>query len=250
MKKILSTFALSAMMATISSADFIRIEMGAGAWQQTPSGYAERADGDGLINLDGTYLSAEKESTETYAWLLLKHPLPIIPNVRLEYVSLTDEGMTTGKVGGIQIPGWAPTTVDIKEYDVIPYYNLLDNTFWMTIDLGLDVKIIDSTSTVSPIPNFSGYSSSDTTIVPLLYLRTRVEIPTTDIGLEADVKAITDGTDTMYDFRAKVDYTFDLDILQPGVEVGYRMQKIKTDDGSTQIDLDYSGVYAGIMLRF
>jgi len=251
MKKLLSTLALGATLTTIANADFIRIEAGAGAWQETPSGYATRTDSDGFLNLDGTYTSSETESTEGYAWILLKHPLPIIPNLRLEYVSISDEGTTTGKVNGISLPaGGAPTTMDFKEYDIIPYYNLLDNTFWMTVDVGLDVKIMQSDVTVGAVGAYKGYSSTDTTAIPLLYLRTRVEIPTTNIGVEADVKAITDGTNTMYDAIAKVDYTFDLDVLKPGIEVGYRVQRLITDDGSTQVDLQYKGPYAGLMLRF
>ena len=261
MKKIITAVAATALFASAASADFTRVEAGAGVWQQTPNGYASRDDGDGVLSLKGTYTSDKKESSETYAWILIKHPIPILPNLRLEYVSISDEGTTQGtSIGGITMPAGIaslPTTIDMKQYDIIPYYNLLDNTFWMTVDLGLDVKVIQSDATVAavniavPPASFPGYSSSDTTAIPLLYLRTRVEIPVTNIGVEADVKAITDGTNTMYDARAKVDYTLDfIPVVQPAIEVGYRVQKLKIDDGATQIDLDYSGVYAGLMVRF
>ena len=259
MKKIITTCAMAALFASSLSADFARVELGGGMWQQTPNGYAERTDGDGVLNLDGKYVSNEKESSEVYAWILIKHPLPIIPNVRIEYVSIADEGKTSGKVAGLSIPGDAPTTIDMKQYDIIPYYNLLDNTFWITVDVGLDIKVVQSdvnvgavSSGIPGVPDFNAYSSSDTTAIPLLYVRGRVEIPATNIGLEADVKAITDGTNTMYDARAKVDYTLGfIPVIQPAIEVGYRVQKMKIDDGSkSQVDIDYSGVYAGLMLRF
>jgi len=257
-KTIFKTALLSTLMVSAANADFTRVEMGAGAWQQTPSGYATRTDNDGVLKLDGTYTSAEKEDTGAYAWIFIKHPLPIIPNIRLEYVSFSDEGTTTGKVNGIVLPTvGAPTTVDIQEYDVIPYYNILDNTFWTTIDIGVDIKTIQSDSTVGAvniagIQVYKGDSSSDTTIVPLVYLRGRVEIPATNIGIESDVKAITDGTNTMYDVRAKIDYTFDfIPVVQPALEVGYRIQKLRVDDGSSaQVDLKYAGPYMGIMARF
>ncbi len=261
MKKLLTTCALGAMLATSASADFARVEIGGGIWQQTPSGYANRTDGDGVLNLNGSYVSSEKDSDEIYVWALVKHPLPIIPNLRLEYVTISDEGTTTGSINGIGIPGGtgAPTTIDMKQFDIIPYYNLLDNTFWITVDVGLDLKVIQSdvnvgavSSGIAGVPDFGGYQTTDTTYIPLLYVRGRVEIPATNIGVEADVKAITDGTNTMYDARAKVDYTLDfIPVIQPAVEVGYRIQKMKIDDGSeAQVDLDYSGVYAGLMLRF
>lgn len=259
MKKILSSLALGAtLLSTAAYADFARVEAGVGAWAQTPSGNATRTDSDGALNLNGTYTSAEKEKMGTYAWIFVKHPLPIIPNLRLEYVSFSDEGTTTGNVNGIGLPaGGAPTTLDITQYDVIAYYNILDNTFWMTIDVGIDVKVIQSDATVSAvsvggIQIYDGYSSSDQSVVPLLYLRDRVQIPMTGIAIEADAKAITDGTNTMYDVRAKVDYTFEfVPVVQPAIEVGYRMQKLKVDDGNNaQVDLQYAGLYMGIMARF
>ncbi len=258
MKKLLSTLACGAVLATTASADFARVEMGAGAWMQSPKGYIKLSDGSGALNLNGKYVSDEIGATDMYVWALVKQPLPIIPNLRLEYVTVTDEGQTTGSVGGISLNGIsAHTTIDTKQFDIVPYYNILDNTFWTTIDLGLDVKVIQTDSNVatvsSPISgvSFPGYSSSDTTVVPLLYVRTRVEVPFTGIGFEADAKAITDGTNTMYDVRGKVDYTFDITpIIQPALELGYRVQQITVDDGANQVNLNYAGAYAGLMLRF
>ena len=250
MKKILSILALATTMTTVVSADIIRIEMGGGVWRETPDVYVKRTNSDGVLHLNGTHTSTKKGSSQAYAWLLVKHPLPIIPNIRFEYASISYKGLISGSVNGLNIPSLAPTTTDIQEYDIIPYYNLLDNTFWTTIDLGLDAKLIKSDVVVSPVTGFSGYTTTDTAVIPFIYARGRVEIPSTELGLETDVKAITDGTNTMYDVRVKIDYTFDFDVIQPGIEVGYRRQKVKSDDESTQVDLDYSGVYTGLTLRF
>ena len=259
MKKILTSLAVVTTLASTLSADFARVEMGAGVWGQTPSGYATRTDGDGFLNLDGTYRSSENNSQEMYAWVLIKHPIPIVPNLRLEYVSVYDEGLTTGDVNGIGVTD-SPTSLDTKQYDIIPYYNILDNTFWTTIDLGLDIKIIQSHTIVDAVDttglggiavDTTIYDSTDTTVVPLLYARARVQVPMTGFGAETDVKVISDGTNTLYDIRAKVDYTFDIfPIVQPALEVGYRVQQLTVDDGDTQVDLNYAGLYAGLMLRF
>ncbi len=253
MKKLLTSLCVASALATVASADFLRVEMGAGGWSQTPSGYIDRKDGDGALSLNGKYTSAEKESTEFYVWALLKHPVPLLPNLRLEYVSLSDEGPVDGKVGGISIPatgGYAK--IDTDQYDIIPYYNILDNTFWITLDLGLDLKYIDAQSDVNEkISHKSIYSGSDSVIVPLLYARGRVQLPITGLGAEADIKYITDGDSTVYDVRAKVDYTFDITpVIQPGIEVGYRIEKIDVVDGEDKANLEYKGVYAGVMLRF
>ena len=100
---------------------------------------------------------------------------------------------------------------------------------------------------------FTGYSDTTSLVLPLAYLRGRVEIPATNIGLEADGKYITYSGSTAYDIRAKVDYTLGfIPVVQPALEVGYRIQKfdLVSDDEKTKMNLDFAGVYAGFMLRF
>ena len=250
MKKILSTLALSAVVTTLATADIARVEMGVGAWAQTPSGTATYNAGAGA---GGTNVFDEKEDTSPYVWMLIKHPLPIIPNIRLEYTSIHATGKASGEWDGIIAPVNTGSTLDIKQYDIIPYYNILDNTMWMTIDLGVDIKIISVDYKVSSNGTFTGYEETETVAIPLAYLRTRVEIPATNIGLEADGKYITYDGSTVYDFRAKVDYTFDIfPVVQPAIEIGYRAQKMKIDDSSFDVksDVDFKGWYAGLMLRF
>jgi len=51
--------------------------------------------------------------------------------------------------------------------------------------------------------------------------------------------------------RIKVDYTFDfVPIIQPGIELGYRIQKFQLSESGFSIDTNFEGVYAGLMLRF
>ncbi len=250
MRKILSTIAVSAVLSASLFADFARVEMGAGAWMQTPSGTADYNAGAGVT---GNNTFNEEQEISPYVWMLIKHPIPIVPNLRVEYVSIHATGTATGAWAGFAIPGSSNSVLDIKEYDIIPYYNILDNTFWVTIDLGLDLKVMNLDYTVAQNGLFPGYEDSYTAPIPLLYARARVEIPTTDIGLESDVKYITTGSSTIYDVRAKIDYTFDITpLIQPALEVGYRVQKIQIDEDGTDVktDMDFAGVYAGLMLRF
>ena len=253
MKKILTTLAVGAMLATTASADLSRVEMGIGAWEQTPKGAITYED---VATASDT--STEKESTSAYAWMLIKHPIPILPNIRLEYASLESDGEATGTFEDFTVSGGS-SMFEMTQYDVIPYYNILDNTGWVTLDLGLDLKVIDMDWTVNDVTGWSSsiYTDSETVVIPLIYVRTRVEIPGTNIGLEADGKYITYDDSTIYDIRAKVDYTLDfIPVLQPAIEVGYRVQKFDLSDdgdaaGSTaKIDLEFSGVYAGLMVRF
>ena len=260
MKKILSSLALGAIVfSTAANADFARVEAGVGAWSYKPSGLITYTDDDGTL----TNTSLEKEQSSAYAWLLIKHPIPILPNLRLEYTTIHDEGEGTGSYNGYTFPAGTKTTWDLTQYDVIPYYNILDNTFWTTVDIGIDIKVVESDytaknaqvaiSTVPPSITITDYNEKDTAVVPLAYLRGRVEIPATDIGFEADAKYISYDGDTIYDVRAKVDYTLSfVPVVQPAIEIGYRAQKydFTSEDKKTKVNMDFSGLYMGIMARF
>lgn len=250
MKKILYTFTCGAVLASSVMADFTRAEIGVGAWAQSPKGSAAYTDG----GANGSYVSAEKDNTKPYIWAIIKHPLPILPNLRLEYASVEDDGSATGRFKDFNIgSGTTSLSYDMKQYDIIPYYNILDNTSWITFDLGLDIKIVDASYTAAPSTPFAGYSDSAIFPIPLLYARARVEIPSTNVGVEADIKYISTGDSTVYDARAKVDYTFDfVSVIKPALEVGYRVQKLDIDESSVdaKLDIDFSGFYAGLMVRF
>jgi len=253
MKKLLTALTAMITASSIASADIARVEMGGGVWDNKPSGTLTYNDGSGIT---GSYTSNEKSNSSAYAWLLIKHPVPVLPNIRVEYTTLKDEGNADGSFKNFTITGVAKGSIDMTQYDAILYYNILDNTAWITLDLGVDVKFIDldfkAEGTIDGIPNDS-YSVNEATPLPMGYLRARVEIPGTDIGLEADGKYITYDGSTISDYRVKVDYTLGfIPVVQPAIEVGYRAQKfeLRYDNDQTKLNLDFSGIYAGIMLRF
>lgn len=248
MKKIIATLALGAMAATASYADIARVEMGAGAWMQTPSGDAMYNPSTGI---GGSDKLKEDQKTSPYVWLLIKHPIPVVPNLRLEYSTLEAKGTPTGTWGNYTFTG-GTSKLDVTQYDIIPYYNILDNTAWITLDIGLDVKVIDAKYSATQA-SIGTYENKATVAIPMGYLRARVEIPSTNIGIEGDVKYISYGSSKFSDMRAKVDYTFDMfPVVQPAIEVGYRHENIKIDYSSADVktDITFSGVYAGLMLRF
>jgi len=252
MKKILVSLICAMTLSSIAMADIVKVEIGAGAWMQTPKGTASYNVGGGG---DGTNTFDKTEDTSPYVWLLIKHPIPVLPNIRLEYTSIHATGKASGEWNNIAIPTGlsSNSTLDLIEYDIIPYYNLLDNTAWITLDIGLDMKVTNSDYTIDPKNLFTGYEDKSTIVIPLGYVRARVEVPFTGLGLESDVKYITDGTSTIYDIRAKVDYTFDISpMIQPAIEVGYRTQKLQIDESGSDVKTDvyFSGFYSGLMLRF
>lgn len=222
MQKILKTMIGGAILASTLSADIARVELGAGAWAHTPSGEV------GVVEV-----TDQSEQTEAYIWALVKHPVPVIPNLRVEYTNAS-----VGDVAG---------NMNFTQYDVVPYYNILDNTAWITLDLGLDIKMLEVSADTG---SFS--DDTDSIVFPLGYVRARVQVPFTGFGAEADVKYIEYSDNTIYDVRAKLDYTFtSFPVIEPGIEIGYRIQKIETTELlGTGMAVDFEGVYAGVMVRF
>ena len=248
MKKILSALAIATTFATVASADFARVEMGAGAWMQTPSGDI----GYTSSSLGFADASKENSQTEGYAWLLIKHPIPVLPNLRLEYVNALNEGTYTIKAGDIGVPTGTKTALELTQVDLVPYYNILDNTAWITLDLGVDVKVIKIGYTANSVDVIqkTGVDIAALTL-PLGYVRARVQAPLMNWGVEADVKYISYDVNTVSDMRVKVDYTFGfIPVIQPAIELGYRIQKFDLSNSGFAINTEYKGVYAGVMLRF
>jgi len=251
MKKILATLACGVVFASVGNADVLKIEGGAGVWQQKSSGDVSYTE----TGYNGEYKSDENTINKGYVWFMIKHPVPILPNLRLEYVSVEDEGDVSGRFKNYAVTGVANAKLTMDQYDIVPYYNILDNIGWTTVDLGLDLKVIESSyeahGTIDTLPNTT-YSDSSSVVVPLLYVRARVEFPY-GMAVEGNAKYIGYGNTHVIDTIAKFDYTMEfVPVVHPAIEVGYRYQSYKYDeDGEdTTVDLKFSGFYAGIMLRY
>lgn len=261
MSKILSGLLLAGLLGVSAQADLLRVEMGAGVWQNELDGSITSPDlaGTGFDTFDTDLLNYDKETTG-YVWMYVKHPVPVLPNLRLEYASVDYSGTSTQTFtyDGVDYAANAKTNTTLDQFDIIMYYNILDNTAWTTIDLGLDIKLIDSAFTVAGddlLGNPVSVDESEMLPVPMAYARGRVEIPGTDIGIEASGKYTAYKDTKITDYSIKVDYTL-VDILpvDVGLEAGYRVQQLDIDGSDfsidTTVDIDVSGVFAGAVVRF
>lgn len=216
--------AILLMVSLPATADFLRIEGGVGIFNAEPGGSFESKNSGVDLDLKDAGIGTEND---LYAWAYVKHPIPIIPNLRMEYLDLTHKP----DLGG---------NFDVKELDGILYYNLFDNLFFITLDLGIDVKYVETT----------GGTVGDTATLGLLYGRARIQ-PFDWLGVEALLKATNYEDNKGYDARLKIDYTMSfVPVVQPGLELGYRIHKIQYAIGDFINKAEYTGIYAGLMLRF
>ena len=261
------TLIIITLLSVSSIADIWRIEGGAGLWDGSSDGSILHQGNIDLLGLTipdqqvTDNLGDHQDKTAGYLYVTIKHPIPFVPNVRFEYVGVKSGGEIV-YTKEIPILGATSVTADsqlfITQYDTILFYNLLDNTFWTTLDLGIDIKYAQ---TQYYVPDLDVDEISDS-IIPMAYIRGRVETPFAPIGLESDIKYITDGESTVYDIRVKVDYSFEMNAaLEPGIELGYRVQKFKVYGeesnylgdiffGKSDTDVTFAGVYGGITVKF
>ena len=252
MNKVLSGLLLAGMMGASAQADIVRVEMGAGAWMNEFSGTVSSTTLPAPITAD--VLGYDKE-TKGYAWLNIKHPIPVLPNLRLEYAAVDFSGTSTDtftyKGDSYAVSTKSDLTLD--QIDVIMYYNILDNTAWTTIDLGLDVKVVDLAFNASSLGNT--IAEQETLPIPMAYGRLRFEIPGVDLAVEGNAKYTAYKNSKVTDYSIKADYTL-VDILPVDValEVGYRFQQFDIDgtDFSTETTADFEidGVFAGATIKF
>jgi len=255
MSKILSGLLLAGLLGTAVQADVLRVEMGGGVWKNELSGNIK--SGIALVDtIDVHVLNYEKES-KGYVWLNIKHPVPVLPNLRLEYAAVDYSGTSTVSFDydGQTYAAGSTSDLTLDQFDIIMYYNVLDNTAWTTLDLGLDVKVIQSEFNASDSGSTTTVNESHTVPLPMLYGRLRFEIPGVDIGVEGSMKYTAYKDSNAMDYAVKADYTL-VDVLpvDVGLEVGYRFQKFEVDGDDFSIDttsnLEVDGVFAGATIKF
>lgn len=236
------------MLSTTVQADFFRVNIGGGAWINQLNGDIS-SNNTASFNTDDLGTSTQ---TKGYLWASFKHPVPLVPNFRLEYMNIGFNGNATqnfdfkGNTYGVN----TNSSIGLTQYDAIAYYNLLDNAFWATLDLGIDVKAIEfDFNAISP--GAANILESESVFLPMLYGRVRAELPTTDIGLEANIKYTAYNGDSLIDYSLKVDYTLaELLPVDLVLEVGYRKQQFEVTGGGYSVDLSIDGVFTGLAIKF
>ncbi|MCV6607874.1 MAG: TIGR04219 family outer membrane beta-barrel protein [Campylobacterales bacterium] len=239
------------LLASVMNADLIRVQAGAGIWAPTPTGDAQYG-GSKAFDLEKDY-GIDGSVTSGYMWIFVKHPVPVLPNVRIERTSFATDGKAkqTINFNGTPYNATSKTELVLNQLDGILYYNILDNTFWTTIDLGINLKMIDGGLTLKAAGQKEEASVNVT--VPMAYVRGRVQVPGTGLAFEADTKYVAYDGSTFSDSRAKIDWDFfSIPFLSVALEAGYRAQKLKVDTSSIDLksDIDISGAFLGINAKF
>jgi len=268
MKKFLSAALITAGLVTLSSADFLSISAGAGYEQQNISGYVKlnntvnyfnnsSAETDGNINTGNFGLEDEKNP---YVWIKLIHPLPIVPDIKLQYTKYDSTGHSNYIAGNVEIFGDvsiptaltnATTTQTIDSYDLTLFYEFKPVVADIEAGVGVDywrghTKIYGTSGGVSKTWVDNDWK------VALPYLYAHVEtMKIFGISVIGNIKWAKAGDNHHYDYLGAVKYTFDvLGPVDPFVKVGYRYKEAYGVDGDNETLLKYKGAFLEIGAKF
>lgn len=250
-KMIVSAWLIS--FTPIASADFAGIAAGAGVWSHDPSGEIAfqglPIDVDDDLNVD--------TKTQTTAWAALEHPIPVLPNLKVRYTEFTlDGGNTLSRsieFGGTTFSAAESVSLDadLDQYDVVLYYELLDN--WINWDVGVEVKVFDGDFRISNATTGLAESTDFTGAIPMLYTDIALDIPMTGLFVGVEGAGLAYGGNQAYDFEAKAGYELSFGMgakFGVGAEGGYRFQRLKLEDiGDLDTDLKADGPFGMVYLR-
>jgi outer membrane protein len=253
LKKTISSSALGALIATTTlpvMADTVfGVYIGGGSWDTEFSGEV----GDDDLTLTTKELGI-KDKKNKYYYIAIEHPVPVLPNIKLQQTDLTSKQtatiVRTFSIGDETFTAGTDVTTDfdLSYTDATLYYEILDN--WVNIDLGITAR------------KFSGYlraSSTATTqsanekldaTLPMLYTKFQFDLPLSGLSAGLDVNYVSYDGNTLSDYSAKIGYTFD-SVVDAGLELGIRKFNLKIDeDEEATADLELSGPYIAALFHF
>jgi len=229
------------------NANAIDISSGAGIWQQSNLGNSKykNVGEDKVINT---------RKNKSYFWISLNNILPLSPDVKIEYTNISYNGKASGTFKDFSLPATltSDSNMNMDQYDMILFYNLINMNDKISIDIGIDLKLINVDYTIDPLSDnigllsFNGYKESILSIVPLGY--TKIRFDSKNIGIETNLKYISYANNSISDLSIKVDYNFKMTSVNFGIEAGYRYQHIKLNNDITS-DIRFSGPYVGLLFK-
>ncbi len=226
----------------IANADVLGLGASIGYWDSDLSGTA--STGGDRVDVDNDLDLSNNGEANLSAYL--EHPVPLLPNVRLSYVKIDQDGRSQIGSGFDGIPATAEVAsqLDWRQMDLTLYYEVLDN--WVNLDLGLTARDLDGELVVQQVGTTNVSRTEVDAVLPMLYAAARFDLPLTGVSLGLDGNVVSYGGDSLYDYDAYGQYQF------AGVRVraGYREMAVDYEDGDDRLDVDISGPFVSAGFTF
>lgn len=230
----IAVFAFLSAPLSVSADTLFGVYAGAGTWQQNYSGDIRSGVTDIDVEDD---LGLDDESNSIF-YVAVEHPVPVLPNVRVNYVdlSLGADNVLTRSIdfNGVIFPvdTAISTDLDVTQGDAVVYYEVLDNL--VSLDLGLGARYMDGSVELVSEASFS--EAEFTAVVPMLYGRTRADLPFSGFWMGAEVMGMGYSDNNLIDANAQIGWESPFGL---GAEAGWRLLSLDIDDLD---DFDESGI--------
>ncbi|MEX1033567.1 MAG: TIGR04219 family outer membrane beta-barrel protein [Cellvibrionaceae bacterium] len=252
MKKLIKPLCAASMLiaSPVALSDTILgIYTGGGVWNTDFSGNVGDV-GQPSADLEDLGLS---DQDNNFLFIALEHPIPIIPNIRLQSTDISQS--ETGTITQSFVLDGDPyffsqevtSDFDLSHVDATLYYELLDN--WVNLDLGVTFRMFDGEISMQS-QTASGSRKLDETI-PMLYGKAQFNLPLSGFYVAGGGNYVSYSGSDVSDLQASIGYMSDGLVLDFGIELGIRTFSIELDDVSDlDADMKLDGTFASVYLHF
>jgi len=188
--------------------------------------FSPDASFDGRIDNTTSNVDFDGEDN-TYYGIAFEHPVPLIPNVRLQGSTL--EGYS------------ADADIKIDSTDYTLYYEILDGLAWLDLDVGISLRDLDIDARVG------SSRASESAVIPTGYLSAYFTIPALPLQVGGEIKTLDVGDSSINDTTFKIKYQSPFVV---GVEGGYRTANFDIDEGSIDSEIEFDGFFIGVFADF
>lgn len=236
-----------ATLISTAQADTLGFSIGAYQWQQNYSGTVRSGGANVDLHDD---LGFNSDNNNVY-FAEIDHPIPVLPNLRIQHtvISATENATlpTSITFDNVTYAGGTPvrSDLDLTHTDATLYYRPLDN--WIKLRVGLTARQFDQGVEIRSLSNGVSSNISVDSVIPMLYLAARFDLPLTGLYAGADINATSYSGSHLYDGRVNIGYTIAYGL---GVEAGYRRFDLKYDDNGEHADVIIDGGYAEVFYHF
>ena len=123
--------------APVATADVVGVGANVSYWDSDLSGKAGK--NNDVVDVEND-LDLESDTNANLS-AYLEHPVPVLPNVRLNYTRIEQSGSGEVSTQFDLVSGDVDSDLDLNQFDVTLYYEVLDN--WANLDLGVTAGNLD-----------------------------------------------------------------------------------------------------------
>lgn len=245
-RTLLSALITGLLASSANAATILGISAGGGVWQNEFEGSL------GKPSVSVNTLGVSEQENEFF-YVLLEHPIPFIPNIKVQRneLSSTQSGTLDADLRinkRVFSAGTAlDTEIDLSHTDATLYYELLDN--WVSADIGVTLRKFDGV--LSAFDNTTNTIDSidvDQTL-PMIYGKAQFDLPFSGFSAAVETNILAYDGNNISDISAKVSYTFD-GALDASIDLGFKGMQLKLKEDGVNTNLETSGPFLAARLTF